>query len=110
MSRLLHLKRIGKKSESQNKKKRDTLLVNPRRDWATILISIVTLNLVIMAMHAFIFFKITKGDLFKTDKPVATEVQTINRSGLTTAVEKFRNRESLLIETITTPVSTPSVR
>lgn len=110
MSRLLHLKRTGKSTKARSKKKRDPLLIRPRYDWAILFITAVIINILVIAVHAFIFYRITNGSLFVGENAEVEEVRTVNRSSLSETLDYFRERESALIEAISTPPPTPDVR
>lgn len=110
MSRLLHRKQKGVSKKPRKKKKRDALLIRPRHDWAILFTVAVVVNILVMGIHAFIFFRITQGNLFIGEETISSEVRTVNRSALSETLEYFNEKEELLIETITTPPSVPQVR
>lgn len=110
MSRLLHRKQKGAPKKSRKKKTRDALLIRPRHDWVILFTVAVATNILVMAIHAVIFFRITQGILFTGEEAVVAEVRTVNRSALTETLEYFNKKEELLIETITTPPPVPQVR
>ena len=107
MSPLLHLKQKGASKKSRKKKNRDALLIRPRHDWAILFTLAVVLNVVVMGIHAFIFFRITQGSLFTGEEATIAEVRTVNRSALSEALKYFSEKEELLIERITTPSPAP---
>jgi len=110
MSRLLHFNKKGGAKKTRKKKKRDLLLIRPRHDWAILFTIAVTANILVMALHAFIFFRITQGSLFIGEEASAAEVRTVNRSALSETLEYFSEKEERLIETMSTPSSIPQVR
>jgi hypothetical protein len=110
MSRLLHFKGTGKSKKSHRKKRRDPLLIRPRHDWAILFGVAVVLNIVVVAVHAFIFYKITQGSMFTGEEATVAEVRTVNRSALSETLEYFREKEERLIESIANPKAVPSVR
>ena len=110
MSRLLHLKQKGASKKPRKKKKRDVLLIRPRHDWAILFAVAVTINILVMTLHAVIFFRITQGNLFKGEEVPIAEVRTVNRSMLSETLQYFNEREELLVEIITTPEPVPQVR
>ncbi|MEX0933388.1 MAG: hypothetical protein WDZ74_01405 [Candidatus Paceibacterota bacterium] len=110
MSRLLHLKQKGASKKPRKKKKRDALVIRPRHDWAILFTIAVIANLLVVGVHAVIFFRITQGNLFTGEEATVAEVRTVNRSALSETLEYFSEKEELLIESITNPEVAPSVR
>jgi hypothetical protein len=61
-------------------------------------------------VHVFIFYKITQGQMFVGEDATIGEISTINRSALSETLDTFREKESSLVEAISTPPVAPSVR
>lgn len=110
MSRLLHKRSKEKKQKPPKQKKaREPFAISPKRDWMVFFIVGVTLNFLVLGIHAFIFFKITKGDLFKTNEFVKSETRTVNRELLSETLDYFRDKEERLSTSVATPPPVPSV-
>lgn len=109
MSRLFNIGR-SKKTTAPTRSK-DPFALYPERDWKILFFIAITINIAIIAFHAFIFYKVTQGNLFRlTDGDIALGVVTLDRNALTEKLEYFRKKEGELTSTIAVPPEAPAVR
>jgi len=108
MSRFLHIG--GRKKVAASKREKDPFALRPERDWKILFCIAVTVNVLVIAFHSFIFYNITQGAIFRPHEIAAPETVNVDQVALTESLEHFRVKERELADVIATPPTAPAVR
>jgi hypothetical protein len=82
---------IGSVSDFAHKIKKDSM--NPTRDWVVLMMAVVIFGISFLSFNTFIFFKVSKGEIFTIKNNSEIPLGVIDRKRIDSVLEDFLKRE-----------------
>jgi hypothetical protein len=79
---------------------------NPERDWRRLLVGFVACFIIVVCVDGYLFYKISKGDLFSAPPPQPTS-DAVDRDALQRVAAYYASRQAGLNAVEATPPSVP---